>query len=114
MKLSIAIITIVMTLCVHAGLAGGQDYFDTQPEIDYEKLMKGFGDVPHHARMRAWWFWFEGQATKKSITQDLEAMKANGIGGAILCDNGEGHTTPGTVLFTTILAKKTSSSIVKA
>ncbi len=63
-------------------------YFDTQPAIDYKKLRAGFQDVPQEAMMRTWWFWMSGMATKKSITRDLEAMKANGIAGAILCDNG--------------------------
>jgi len=63
-------------------------YFDTQPNIDYQSLKAGFYNVPQEAKMRVWWFWMSGIATKKSITQDLEAMKTNGIGGAILCDNG--------------------------
>lgn len=85
--------------CVLTGCATEYDMFATQPEIDYDSLKKGFSDVPHHAKMRAWWLWHEGQATNKSITQDLEAMKANGIGGAILCDNGGGYTTPGPVFM---------------
>jgi hypothetical protein len=63
-------------------------YFDTQPNIDYQKLKEGFNNVPQEAKMRTWWFWMNGIATKKSISQDLEAMKDNGIAGAILIDNG--------------------------
>ena len=62
--------------------------FDTQPDISYQKLKEGFYDVPKEAKMRTWWFWMNGIATKKSISQDLEAMKENGIAGAILIDNG--------------------------
>jgi hypothetical protein len=63
-------------------------YFDTRSEINYESLKEGFYNVPQEAKMRTWWFWMSGIATKKSITQDLEAMKTNGIAGAILIDNG--------------------------
>jgi len=73
--------------------------FSTKPVIEYEALVAGFRDIPHEARMRAWWFWHAGQATKQSITQDLEAMKANGIGGAILCDNGSNSTPSGPVFM---------------
>lgn len=63
-------------------------YFDTRSEISYEDLKAGFYEPPQEAKMRTWWFWMNGIATKKSITQDLEAMKSNGIAGAILIDNG--------------------------
>ncbi|HSH19195.1 MAG TPA: glycosyl hydrolase [Draconibacterium sp.] len=72
-------------------------YFDTLAKINYESLKEGFYNVPQEAQMRTWWFWMNGIATKKSITQDLEAMKTYGIAGAILIDNGGdyapiGHT----------------------
>jgi len=73
-------------------------YFDTHPYIDYQKLKEGFYDVPQEAKMRTWWFWMSGIATKESITKDLEAMKSNGIAGAILIDNGGDYSPPG-VLF---------------
>jgi hypothetical protein len=73
--------------------------FDIQPNIDYQKLKTGFYDVPQEAKMRAWWFWMNGLATKQSITQDLEAMKANGIAGAILCDNGGDYAPSGPVFM---------------
>ncbi len=63
-------------------------YFQTRPWIDYSVLAEGFANPPQEARLRVWWFWHAGQATRQSIPQDLEAMKANGIGGALICDNG--------------------------
>jgi len=42
--------------------------FSTKPLIEYDALVEGFRDIPHEARMRAWWFWHAGQATKQSIT----------------------------------------------
>ena len=74
-------------------------YFATHPNIDYQKLKEGFYNVPQDAKMRTWWFWMNGVATKKSITQDLEAMKANGIAGAILCDNGGDYAPTGPVFM---------------
>ena len=74
-------------------------YFETRPNIDYQKLKQGFNNVPQEAKMRVWWFWMSGIATKESITQDLEAMKANGIAGAILIDNGGDYSPPGVVFM---------------
>jgi hypothetical protein len=70
-------------------------YFDTQPNIDYQELKEGFYNIPQEAKMRTWWFWMNGIATEESITQDLEAMKDNGIAGAILIDNGGDHAPIG-------------------
>ena len=74
-------------------------YFETQPVIDADALREGFFEVPTHAKMRVWWFWHAGQATKQSITQDLEAMKANGIAGALVADNGADRIPQGPVFM---------------
>ena len=42
-------------------------YFITQPYVDYQKLKEEFYNVPEEAKMRSWWFWMNGIATKKSI-----------------------------------------------
>ena len=36
---------------------------------------------PDSARMWTWWFWLSDRVDTKSITADLEAMKAKGFGG---------------------------------
>jgi len=41
---------------------------------------------PRDARLRAYWWWINGNVTKEAITRDLEAMKAKGFGGALICD----------------------------
>jgi hypothetical protein len=82
-----AISLIVATARTNAGPAFF-DGFATRPLIDYEALRNGFAAPPMDARLRVWWFRHSGLATRESITRDLEAMKANGIGGALLCDNG--------------------------
>jgi hypothetical protein len=43
---------------------------------------------PDSAKLRAYWWWLNGNVTRESITRDLEQMKAKGFGGAILCDAG--------------------------
>ena len=49
-------------------------------------LETGWTNQPIDARMRVYWWWLNGNVTEQSITRDLEAMKAKGIGGAILVD----------------------------
>ncbi len=44
-------------------------------------LEQSFGSPPDSARMWTWWFWLSDRVDTKSITADLEAMKAQGIGG---------------------------------
>lgn len=45
-----------------------------------------FANPPPDARLRAYWWWINGNVTKQSITRDLEQMKAKGFGGALICD----------------------------
>ena len=49
-------------------------------------LESGFADPPPSARVRAYWWWLNGNVTREAITRDLEAMKAMGFGGALICD----------------------------
>jgi hypothetical protein len=51
-------------------------------------LENGFADPPNSARLRAYWWWLNGNVTKAAITRDLEEMKAKGFGGALICDAG--------------------------
>src|SRR5215471_7478027 len=52
------------------------------------ELESGFADPPREARLRAYWWWLNGNVTKAAITRDLEQMKAKGFGGALICDAG--------------------------
>ncbi len=52
------------------------------------ELDQGFATPPNSARLRAYWWWLNGNVTKASITRDLEEMKARGFGGALICDAG--------------------------
>jgi hypothetical protein len=45
-----------------------------------------WNDPPNESRLRAYWWWLNGNVTKKSITHDLEEMKAKGFSGAVIFD----------------------------
>jgi hypothetical protein len=41
---------------------------------------------PMQGRIRAYWWWLNGNVTKESITRDLEGMAEKGFGGAVIFD----------------------------
>ncbi|HNY29144.1 MAG TPA: glycosyl hydrolase, partial [Candidatus Sumerlaeota bacterium] len=51
-----------------------------------DSLVQGWENPPREARLRAYWWWLNGNATTEAITRDLEEMKAKGFGGALICD----------------------------
>ena len=51
-------------------------------------LEAGFAAPPPAARLRAFWWWLNGNVTKASITRDLVGMREKGFGGAVLFDAG--------------------------
>ncbi len=53
-----------------------------------ESLETGWSNPPRDARIRAYWWWLNGNVTREAITRDLEEMKAKGWGGALICDAG--------------------------
>lgn len=108
----IATIALIFSNCLLSFAQKKDSYFDTQSKIDYQNLKEGFHNIPQHAKMRAWWFWMNGIATKESITQDLEAMKENGIGGALVCDNG-GDYAPSGVVFMSDKWKENFAHVIK-
>ncbi|MEY4388215.1 MAG: hypothetical protein RLY20_3498 [Verrucomicrobiota bacterium] len=50
------------------------------------KLEADWNNPPLDARVRAYWWWINGNVDKAAITRDLEQMKAKGFGGALICD----------------------------
>lgn len=52
------------------------------------RLDEVWSNPPPETRIRAYWWWLNGNVTKESITRDLEQMKAKGFGGALICDAG--------------------------
>jgi hypothetical protein len=60
-------------------------------------LDSGWENPPVESRIRAYWWWLNGNVDKASITRDLEEMKAKGFGGALICDAGgatQDHNDP--------------------
>ena len=53
-----------------------------------DDLARGFANPPTSARLRAYWWWLNGNVTQAAITRDLEEMKAKGFGGALITDAG--------------------------
>ena len=51
-------------------------------------LESGWNSPPQDAKLRAYWWWLNGNVTAESITRDLQEMKAKGFGGALICDAG--------------------------
>ncbi len=78
MRLIILLQTLILAgMVAGGGLARGQDSLD-----------EGWRDPPVQARLRAYWWWLNGNVTQAAITKDLKWMKAIGIGGALVFDAG--------------------------
>jgi hypothetical protein len=52
----------------------------------WKDLESGFRTVPEADRPWAYWWWLNGNVDQRTITRDLEAMKAVGFGGLLLFD----------------------------
>jgi hypothetical protein len=69
-------------------------------------LESAWENPPQDARVRAYWWWLNGNVTKEAITRDLEQMKAKGFGGALICDadgssqDGNARAPHGPTFFT--------------
>ncbi len=58
----------------------------TTAATEPDPLNQGWTHPPSDARLRAYWWWLNGNVTRAAITRDLEEMKAKGFGGAVLLD----------------------------
>src|ERR1039458_9472139 len=74
---------VLFIVLAQLGIPG--DFAGAEPT---DQLARGFADPPNSARLRAYWWWLNGNVTKAAITRDLEEMKAKGFGGALICDAG--------------------------
>ena len=59
-------------------------------------LESGWSNPPVESRLRAYWWWLNGNVTPAAITHDLEEMKAKGFGGALICD-ADGSSQDGNI-----------------
>jgi hypothetical protein len=70
-----------------------------------DSLESGWENPPRESRLRAYWWWLNGNVTPDAITRDLEEMKAKGFGGALICDadgssqDGNERVPPGPTFF---------------
>ena len=68
-------------------------------------LDEGWDNPPTQSRLRAYWWWLNGNVTEASITHDLEGMKEKGFGGAVIVDadgssqEGNGQAPHGPTFF---------------
>ncbi len=69
-------------------LAGLVALASVLPALRADPLDDAWVRPPPSARLRAYWWWLNGNVTKPAITRDLEQMKAKGFGGALICDAG--------------------------
>src|SRR5215471_910770 len=74
-----AFLSVLLVLQAGTGLA----FADTPPDFQI-----GWSNPPVSARLRAYWWWLNGNVTTQAITRDLEEMKAKGFGGAVIIDAG--------------------------
>lgn len=82
-------IIVVLFLCVTACLYAQSDYrLAPVTKIATGELIENFKNPPGEAGMSCYWWWLNGVATKESITNELEEMKAKGYGSASLIDAG--------------------------
>ena len=49
-----------------------------------DALRAGFASPPDSAKPQTWWHWMNGNVTKAGITDDLQAMRDIGLGGATI------------------------------
>ena len=88
-------------MCCGLGIADS----GSEARCESVTLEVGWKEPPNEARLRAYWWWLNGNVDKAAITRDLEEMKAKGFGGAILCDAGgaeqrnNGRVPAGPVFF---------------
>ena len=78
MKFRLPLLLLPLLLTITASAAPA-----SEPSLD-----EAWRNPPLNARLRAYWWWLNGNVTKAAITRDLEEMKAKGFGGALICDAG--------------------------
>jgi len=74
--------SVLIPLCLAAGVASAQ------PVAAQRSLDEGWRQPPNEARLRAYWWWLNGNVDRQAITRDLGEMAAKGFGGAVIFDAG--------------------------
>ncbi len=69
-------------------------YGEQKAEGNIKKLIEGFKNPSATSRPYVFWDWFDGVLTKKRIQNDLEQMKSQGVGGALISEFTLEHLLP--------------------
>lgn len=69
-----------------AALIGASCASGPSDRASYRALAEGFARPPDEARPWVYWMWMDGNLTREGITADLEAMRAAGLGGVVICE----------------------------
>ena len=85
-----SILILCIAVCFACKQTGIYDGFRKEVSNDPEG---DFLNPPSYSGIRAFWWWLNSNVTEDCITKDLEAMKANGYGGAIIFDAGSSNYT---------------------
>jgi len=100
----VAFTAALLLVALHARPASAAEATSSGAALRAEELEQQFTNPPTQARLRAYWWWLNGNVTKEAITKDLEWMKRIGMGGGLVFDAGGatqgGHdAVPGGPLF---------------
>ncbi len=68
------------------GLVSMQSTAQGARQVHADALASGFQTPPDSAKPLAYWWWLNGNTDAATITSDLEAMRREGYGGAVLMD----------------------------
>jgi hypothetical protein len=86
----------VLLFLIALGVISMRSEAQRPPAKHADSLVAGFQAPPDSAKPLAYWWWLNGHTDTATITSDLEAMRREGYGGAILMDangsNQEGNT----------------------
>lgn len=71
-----------------AALVLGGSAARAAPAGESQPIEQAWANPPPAARLRAYWWWLNGNVDAAAITRDLREMKAKGFGGAVIVDAG--------------------------
>jgi hypothetical protein len=73
-----------LAIVLSAGAVGPQTVVASAATAADDSLASGFTSPPPSARPRVFWDWLNGNVSQEQITHDLEQMRRQGIGGAMI------------------------------
>jgi hypothetical protein len=85
--------TLLLTMLVLIGVLPASSSEELIITAEWEA---GVHSLPRSSRPWTFWYWMHGQISKQGITDDLEAMKRAGLGGAMIF-NIAGHIVAGNI-----------------